>query len=301
MAIRSWRGSQAVGGDDWNTAPNWSPAVVPVAGDDVELMDSTNAIAGFDNSAVDLGNVSIGPGFFPDIGAYNAGVPQYLILSFQANKRLTINGAPLSTTQAMFIEIDTTNEGAVFCESHGIVPTAGLIEDGIHLKDSSGPAVDSFYRNSGCPLTLDSGTFESLIDDGTATSVIASAITAINDYQSHGSGVNSTLAKIPAISMDVSDGEVTVDATTVLNNLVQTGGLINWNNSASVNVLAKIDGGTFDTSNAVAQPTFAAMEISGDAITTKVDLSQAIVTGNVRMNATGPVLIPPIGSDLTIT
>ncbi|KKM17575.1 hypothetical protein LCGC14_1674440, partial [marine sediment metagenome] len=175
-----------------------------------------------------------------DIG--NSG-PNYLILSFGAGKQLTINGAPALTSQAMFIDIDTTNPTDVFCESYGTVTVAGMVADGIHLKDTSGPGVDTDYRNSGCPLTLDVGDFESLVDDGTAVSVVSSAVVAINAYTSNGSGVVTTMSVIPGSLMTVNAGNITVIDSGSIVNYVQTGGVMNWNGGVGIATLAKIDAG----------------------------------------------------------
>jgi len=309
MATKSWVGAVGASGDDWNTAGNWSPSGVPIAGDDIEIMNSAFAIAGYDNSAVDLGNVTIGPGYTVDIGDYNSGTPNYLILSFQADKRLTINGAPNATAQAMFIEINSANDSYLHLESYGTLAAGGITEDGIHLSDASGPTKDCYIINSGCPLTLEgTGTFESLIDQGTAISIVDSTLTAINSYESRGSGVVSTISKVPAILMTVSAGIVTVDATAgSIIDVTQTGALgssiINWTGGVSITGDLNISGGTFDSSAATAVGNIQEVIVGGTSTTTLVDLTYMTVSGTpgtLTNNAVGATIIPPIGSTITI-
>jgi hypothetical protein len=75
MPTREWKGTT----DDYETAANWTTATVPIAGDDVVLRDSAQAIAtNLDQSAVVLNSFTVEQSYTGNIGSYADSAVTYL-------------------------------------------------------------------------------------------------------------------------------------------------------------------------------------------------------------------------------
>ena len=282
MADRYWDGSTD---GDWNTAANWTPAAVTSAGENVLITDTAVSIDAYDNSAVALGIVTIGPGFTGNIGT-SAGD---LILSCAASKRIVIDGAPSSTTQEMWIDYNSANATTIEVKGYGTITAAGMATKGIHLTRTAGTLT---VVNHGGPVSFDSGTAASYIDAGSAAQTIAAAGTTLTQYKMIASAAVATLNTSP-VAINVSAGTVTVNGTATLVNVVQWGGSISWNGGAAVSGAVTIYGGTFDTSSAVASAALASATIYGDSSTTLVDLTLATVSGTITTHGTPTIIYPP--------
>lgn len=69
MATKLWIGTDAGNQGDWDTAANWSPSGVPIAGDDVVLANSSQSVlTGLDQSSVALTSITIDQSYTGKIG-----------------------------------------------------------------------------------------------------------------------------------------------------------------------------------------------------------------------------------------
>lgn len=301
MADRNWVGGDVGNEGDWDTAANWSPAAVPVAGENVYILDGDEDIDdGLDQSAVALGNVQVGPGYTGNIASSTT----QLQLSFAASKRLVIDGAPALSTQEMWIDINSANAVDVDIVGYGPVTAATMNLYGVHLRRTAQTVTvvngGGTSSTTGGKLTIDTGTIAGLVDTGFARSVIESAA-VITNYFSISTGVVSTLSKVPTAKMLVSGGTITVDATSAILQVEIHGGTVAWNGGSSISTNLIVYGGTFDTSQATASAAIVAVVVYGNASTTLVDLSVASVSGAVENHATGAVLITAAASSAAIT
>lgn len=293
MANNYWDGSTDDG--SWDTAANWSLGTVPVADENVFVTETDKPItAGLDQSAVALGIITFGPGFSGNIGDYNSGSPNYLKLNCAATKRISITGAPgSSSTQAMFIEYAGSATDIELVD-YGTITAAGMVDKGLHLKRTSGTVA---VVNYGGPLTLDTGTFNSVIDMGSAVTV-ASATTDITTYAIISQAAVATLNKMPTGTITITLGTLTVEASGTIVQVVQYGGTIAWNGGGAISSLLKVFGGVFDTSDATVQATIADVVAYQSSTPTFVDLTMASVTNNIEVHGKpgNPFIVYPAAS-----
>lgn len=282
MADKYWIGTTS---GVWNVTTNWTPNIIPIAGENVFITDTAVSIDDFNNSAVALGIVTIGPEFTGNIGT-KAGTG--LILNCAANKRISITGTPLLTTQNFWIDYDGSSTDIDLSGGFEAVTEATLVNFGLHLKRTSGTVT---VTNNGGSMTLDSGTFANMFDVG-STSVTVVAVTAVvTNYKMLAAGAVSTLNVTPT-TIEVSGGTVTAEGSGNVINVEVWSGILNWDGGGGITSLLTVRGGTFDTSQATVQAAIADAVIFGDATTTKVDLTMATITNNIEHHGTPTILYP---------
>jgi hypothetical protein len=96
MADRIWKGNDAGNEGDWDTAANWSGGVVPAAGDAVYFVGGYLGITdqavttGLDQSAINIGSLTIMQSFTAAIGVQTGGATTYLQIDTQNSPPIEI-------------------------------------------------------------------------------------------------------------------------------------------------------------------------------------------------------------------
>ena len=250
MATKTWLGNGGTTNGAWDENDNWSPANVPVSGDD--LMFDGNA--GYDvlpseaqpgGAADDFDSITITADF-----AYNFGEAGTAVI-FDATAgadvlRIDASGCP---TYCMIdggfpdATILNTGTGATACQLDGTFTVLNLIKGTITMV-------------TGCTIT----TGNILYSSTQATDVnltIPTGCTITNVYQRGGVV---TCASAVATRLDIDSGTFThSDGNTATLN--QRGGTYYWNCEGDTITKANLFGGTFDTRNNGVGKTITNMDI----------------------------------------
>lgn len=142
MANKKWTGATST---DWNTAGNWVSSGVPSASDVCYLTDSAQAIAAYDNTAVALNGIVVGPGMTGNIGSGSGNE-----LQLDTNY---VKFAGLMT-QAWF---DLENGGAaVEVYVDRTKATSNMETEGLHLGSSSTDPMNPLVVTGGYVTVEDS-------------------------------------------------------------------------------------------------------------------------------------------------
>lgn len=196
MADRTWDGSTS---GDWGVAANWTPATVPVNGDDVFFSSgSVNVDAGLAQGAVTLGSLRIGSQYTGNIGSSG----NYLVIG---------------STLVIF------NSGGAECWLDGAYTT---------LRVLNGISSANMLQVKG-----DTGTLRVLGGNGTITySASSTTLDVVEIFGAEGITVAIPSGVTSLDNVTVDSGVLTCGAPvgTLLNII---GGLVKITDSATVNVL----------------------------------------------------------------
>jgi len=279
MANNAWLGEGGTIGD-WSVSANWSPAAVPLAGDNVRIPPtSTVAIsAGLNQSGTALGDVIIERGYQQAIGTAptTSALPVYLQVD---PNRFEFSGGGES-----YIDIGSANIDAVV----NYTRSAAAGKSGLYLLGSNITELSVNGGNVG------------LASIATKTSTVATA--SVNKQGAKltlGEGVSATttycyggtlIQRCNCSALEVYGGTVYLEEEAAPSTLTIYGGTVYWNSNASIST-AYLYGGTLDTTQASMARTISTLYISeGEAILDK-DL---ITVSNLTLNNQKPVRLTSV-------
>lgn len=233
MANRTWLGVDTPG--DWSVAANWSPAVVPIDGDDVFLTGtSTQAVtAGLDQSLIQLASLTISEGYTQNIGS--------------SGNNLIIDATTL--------RYDGRGAEAYLEGDYPTVIAAGSGDqaDSLHLK-GIGTDIDDLRITGGRVKLLDSSTAQNIYmaHHGNISSDvvlnIGSSCTVTAVYKTGG-----ILTSNSAIVTAYHSAGIWTHKTGALTTVWLFGGVLFWEASATATTV-HVFGGTFDATKDIAGP-----------------------------------------------
>lgn len=254
MATRTWLGASA----DWNSTSNWSGGAVPVDGDDVVFNSgSQNATTNLDQSAVNLGSLSIFAGYTGNVGATGAGNQLKVSVSgagrkvtFQGSGKLYIGYAGETLTQVV-VDTDSTNSPSVTIvdgTTTELVLQKGIVEVA-----------------AGTLTTLQCGYRTSPSSDATLTIGASMTFTTANVT---GGTINAS-TQPTTLNQDAGVWNVVAGSGSTTVNL--RGGTFNWNYSGqTITTLNVYNNATFDGTGINAASTITTLNIYSASAT--VDL-----------------------------
>ncbi len=292
MADKYW-----VGGTDgdWNTAGNWSPALVPVAGEDVYITGrSTQAIDAYDNSGVAIGNLYIDESYTKKIGDYGSGTPVYLKLAFGSGKKISIRGD--TAAQQCWIEAAGSNSVDVHIRDWGTVATSSIASQGVHIKET-GTGTVTVYQHGGT-LVFDSGGITTMIQTG-GTSQITTSSTFGTLRVAGDAAVCDVQAGTVPTTMEFASGTVTmgvVDGSGA--SVVMFAGECFWTGGSDLSSLLKVYGGTFRLRPSHNRAIIADVELYGDSIFDMGTPHGCTVTNNIKTYGNATIIS---GGESTMT
>lgn len=244
MATKFWVGGDATSPNDWATAANWSPAVVPIAGDDVIIQGAVN-IDGYDASAVTLNNFTVEDGYTGTIGSRTT----YLDITMGAADIFTFSGRGRAyidvNASAVDMVIHTT---ASQSQGQAGLYLLGTAIDDVQVRGGSvkfeGSTVTTFDAKNGSNVEFDSGctvtnlnnTGGTVVSEGTSTNVKATG------------------------------GTTTINGTAAVTSLECRGGTLFCNTTGTVTTLTVADTGSVDMRNLLTARTVTTLDINGGSI-----------------------------------
>lgn len=230
-----------IGAYDYGTAQNWKEGAVPVAGDTVVIQGTTNILYGLIQSAVEVANFTVEPGYTGTPGSETASlqidVANAGTLDFagQGVAYIKLGGA------ACTVRIRKT--AAVASGEYGLhlygTAIAALHVMGGVVRVVTGSTVVASYVSIGATLKIDSGC--------TITTVASSGTTALESA---------------ATTVSVLTGTATTDGTGAITTLNVIGGTAYPNSTGTITNLT-LDGGLCDMTRTQAARTVTNTTING--------------------------------------
>jgi len=274
MADRIWIGTDTGNEGDWATAANWTGAAVPVNGDDVYFVDSSQSVTeGFAQGAVTLGSLNIAQSYTGLIGT----AAGYLVINATV-LRIGYHYGPGTPAGSGRIKLNL-----------GAAASTAIIFNTGSPDDSYLPAVRLLCNHANTTVEVRKGTV-GIACEPTETSTLSkvsvsyvSQVTADADVYI-GAGVTLT-------TLDKSGGDCVLEcaATTVTNGAGKlitagsgaittmncTGGTIESNSSGTITTCNAFDAGYIDFTKAQAARTVTTLKIGNSA---RISLDPSIIT-----------------------
>ena len=226
MSVLTWLGTSSGDVGDYGVAANWSPAQVPVNGDDVIIANSSQDIlSGFDQSLVILNSIVIDLSYTGKIGTSSADFLQVAAASAVIGQRRSSTGTFAGSSR---LNLDFGSTTA--CQ--------------ITVNGTAANAIDTNRQ----PLRLRA------VNASTDLHVFAGSM-AISDDSSN----SSTLGDI-----EVNAGSVNVGASVTLTNLTVSDGIVNID--SSIAGTATIKGGTLNSYDSTSASTIATLTMTGGIV-----------------------------------
>jgi len=261
MATKIWLGNDAGNLGDWGVAANWSPSGVPVNGDDVFLVDSSQAVTGtLNQSAVALTTLNIEQSYTGNIATVSTFLQigtVTLRIGFHAGRNRPVGSGRVnidlgSVTAAQVFVIDTKNQ-----------PT-----------DTNRTPVRLLAANAGTDIFVTGGSV-AIADDASDTStvgdvnvdaggdlIIGQGVTLTN---ANPNGGNLLLNSTPT-TLTINGGTVLTQYAGTITTVTVRGGTFTSNSKGTITTLT-IEGGVVLFSDSQEPRTVTTTTIEGGSIT----------------------------------
>ncbi len=260
MATKIWVGTDVGNVGDWGIAANWSPSGVPVNGDDVFLVDSSQAVTGsLNQSAVALTTLNIEQSYTGNIATVSTFLQigtATLRVGFNAARNRPVGSGRVnidlgSTTAAQVFVIDTKNQ-----------PT-----------DTNRTPVRLLAANASTDIFVTGGSV-AIADDASDTSTVGDVSVDAGGDLIIGQGVTLTnanpnggtlLLNSTPTTLTVNGGNITTQYAGAITTVTVRGGIFTSNSSGTITTL-NVEGGIVLFTDSQEARTVTTTNIEGGAI-----------------------------------
>jgi len=282
MAERIWIGGSSGYENTWNHAANWAGGVVPAPGDDVYLVETTHAIAGFDASATALASVNVAASMTGNIGSSSSR------LRLRA-ERLRFDGRQA----AAWIELGNGGADITEVQVSGTKSTTAPITEGLHLSALDHVPV-IYLRDGSMTIEADgAGTIGTVFAMGGSHRLLK-ACAALENM-----GANCTLAAGVTSVRNHAGTSVASGAATAADVTI-TAGAVRWNAAGDITNELMVFGGTFDASANPHAFTINAVRVFNGVVECRAGLGQPMFSTPPRIHGRQGVIYVDAGRPLTI-
>lgn len=264
MATKVWVGTDSGNEGDWDTAANWSPSGVPIAGDDVVLANSSqNVLTGLDQSAVALTSITIDQSYTGDIGTSQSDFLQVAASTAVIGQSRSTTG---TLTGSKRLNLDFGSSTACDIQVYNTARTA---------RDTNRQPLRIKAVNASTNLTVYGG--QLAVSDDNSNSSTLGTITVNNGVCNIGQGVTlTTLTSTGGTTMSQSSmtnctckgGSINfydgVSASTITTLTVSDTGVFNHYGSGTITT-ANANGGTIDLTRSEKAKTVTTLNVKRDA------------------------------------
>ncbi len=244
MATKIWVGTDPGNVGDWGVAANWSPSGVPVNGDDVFLVDSSQAVTGsLNQSAVALTTLNIEQSYTGDIATVSTFLQigtVTLRVGFHAGRNRPTGSGRVN------IDLGTTTAAQAFIIDSKTVPT-DTNRSTVRLK-ANNASTDIFVTGGLVAIADDAADTSTIGDinvDEAGNVIIGQGVTLTNANNDGGT----LLLNSTPTTLTINGGNVTTQYAGAITTVTIRGGTFTSNSSGTITTL-NVEGGTvfFDKS-----------------------------------------------------